>query len=241
MSTKLKVTVIASSLAILLFTIVGGFVNVRASSNDGAYRQLLGLQRGAVAHPPGIRRRAQYRRRHRRRAARSAGVARRQFQLPVGRRIQALQGDEERRQGRISAPPSPSASDTRPWSRSFPEARRTRPGSRTPTSSSRSRARARTTCRWLRFTACCRARSDRRSPSRWCGRGAEPQKIVITRDMVPFRRSAKKCWPTTSATSRSTRSRRQVAGDRRQDSRPAEAGSEEARARSAQLRRWRGV
>src|SRR5713226_545069 len=40
MSTKLKVTIIASSLAILLFTIVGGFVNVRASSNDGAYRQL---------------------------------------------------------------------------------------------------------------------------------------------------------------------------------------------------------
>ena len=40
MSTKLKVTVITSSLAILLFTIVGGFVNVRASSNDGAYRQL---------------------------------------------------------------------------------------------------------------------------------------------------------------------------------------------------------
>jgi carboxyl-terminal processing protease len=40
MSTKLKVTVIASSLAILLFTIVGGFVSVRASSNDGAYRQL---------------------------------------------------------------------------------------------------------------------------------------------------------------------------------------------------------
>jgi carboxyl-terminal processing protease len=40
MSTKLKVAVIASSLAILLFTIVGGFVNVRASSNEGAYRQL---------------------------------------------------------------------------------------------------------------------------------------------------------------------------------------------------------
>jgi len=40
MSTKLKITVIASSVAILLFTIVGGFVNVRASSNDGAYRQL---------------------------------------------------------------------------------------------------------------------------------------------------------------------------------------------------------
>jgi carboxyl-terminal processing protease len=40
MSTKLKITVIASSLAVLLFTIVGGFVNVRASSNDGAYRQL---------------------------------------------------------------------------------------------------------------------------------------------------------------------------------------------------------
>lgn len=37
---KLKATILASSLAILLFTVVGGFVNVRASSNDGAYRQL---------------------------------------------------------------------------------------------------------------------------------------------------------------------------------------------------------
>src|ERR1700691_3624017 len=40
MSTKLKVAIISSSLAILLFTVVGGFGNVRASSNDGAYRQL---------------------------------------------------------------------------------------------------------------------------------------------------------------------------------------------------------
>jgi carboxyl-terminal processing protease len=40
MSMKFKVTILASSLAILLFTLVGGFVNVRASSNDGAYRQL---------------------------------------------------------------------------------------------------------------------------------------------------------------------------------------------------------
>ena len=40
MSTKLKITVIASSLAILLFTIIGGYVNVRASANEGAYRQL---------------------------------------------------------------------------------------------------------------------------------------------------------------------------------------------------------
>jgi carboxyl-terminal processing protease len=40
MSKKLKITILASSLAILLFTIVGGFVNVRASSNEGAYRQL---------------------------------------------------------------------------------------------------------------------------------------------------------------------------------------------------------
>lgn len=40
MSTKLKVTILASSLAVLLFTLVGGYVNVRASSNDGAYRQL---------------------------------------------------------------------------------------------------------------------------------------------------------------------------------------------------------
>lgn len=40
MSMKLKVTIIASSLALLLFTIVGAYVNVHASSNDGAYRQL---------------------------------------------------------------------------------------------------------------------------------------------------------------------------------------------------------
>jgi carboxyl-terminal processing protease len=40
MTTKLKVTILASSLALLLFTIIGGFVNVRASSNEGAYRQL---------------------------------------------------------------------------------------------------------------------------------------------------------------------------------------------------------
>jgi carboxyl-terminal processing protease len=40
MSTKLKVGVLASSLAVLLFTFVGSFVHVRASSNDGAYRQL---------------------------------------------------------------------------------------------------------------------------------------------------------------------------------------------------------
>src|ERR1700721_1422082 len=40
MSTKLKVTIIASSLAILLFTVAGSFVDVRASSTDGAYRQL---------------------------------------------------------------------------------------------------------------------------------------------------------------------------------------------------------
>jgi carboxyl-terminal processing protease len=40
MPTKLKVTILASSLAILLFTILGGFVHVRASSNEGAYRQL---------------------------------------------------------------------------------------------------------------------------------------------------------------------------------------------------------
>ena len=40
MSTRLKVTILTSSLAILLFTIAGSFVNVRASSNEGAYRQL---------------------------------------------------------------------------------------------------------------------------------------------------------------------------------------------------------
>ena len=40
MSMKFKVTILASSLAVLLFTLGGNFVNVRASSNDGAYRQL---------------------------------------------------------------------------------------------------------------------------------------------------------------------------------------------------------
>jgi carboxyl-terminal processing protease len=40
MPTKLKVTVLACSLAILLFAFGGSFVHVRASSNDGAYRQM---------------------------------------------------------------------------------------------------------------------------------------------------------------------------------------------------------
>ena len=40
MSTKLKISILASSLAILLFTVAGRLVNVQASSNEGAYRQL---------------------------------------------------------------------------------------------------------------------------------------------------------------------------------------------------------
>ena len=37
---KTKVAVLVASFAVLLFTVVGGLVGVRASSNDGAYRQL---------------------------------------------------------------------------------------------------------------------------------------------------------------------------------------------------------
>ena len=40
MSTKLKVTILTTSLAIVLFSIAGNFVKVSASSNDGAYRQM---------------------------------------------------------------------------------------------------------------------------------------------------------------------------------------------------------
>ena len=40
MSIKTKAAVLVASFAVLLFTVVGGFVGVRASSNDGAYRQL---------------------------------------------------------------------------------------------------------------------------------------------------------------------------------------------------------
>jgi carboxyl-terminal processing protease len=40
MSTKTKAAVLVSSAAILLFTVIGGLDGVRASSNDGAYRQL---------------------------------------------------------------------------------------------------------------------------------------------------------------------------------------------------------
>lgn len=60
MSNKLKVAILASSLAILVFTFVGGFVHVRASSNDGAYRQLqvysevLGRIRGDYVEEPSI-------------------------------------------------------------------------------------------------------------------------------------------------------------------------------------------
>ena len=37
---RTKVAVLVASFAVLLFTVVGSFVGVRASSNDGAYRQL---------------------------------------------------------------------------------------------------------------------------------------------------------------------------------------------------------
>ena len=40
MSMKTKAAVLVASFAVLLFTVVGGLVGVRASSNDGAYRQL---------------------------------------------------------------------------------------------------------------------------------------------------------------------------------------------------------
>src|SRR6266568_3535314 len=40
MSIKTKVAVLASSAAVLVFMVVGGLDGVRASSNDGAYRQL---------------------------------------------------------------------------------------------------------------------------------------------------------------------------------------------------------
>jgi carboxyl-terminal processing protease len=40
MSIKTKATILVSSVAVLLFMVVGGLDGVRASSNDGAYRQL---------------------------------------------------------------------------------------------------------------------------------------------------------------------------------------------------------
>ena len=96
MSTKLKVTVITFSLAILLFTLAGGFVNVSASSNDGAYRQLsvysevLSRIRLEYVEEPNI-------------AGVTDGalhglprVARRQLQLPVSGRVQALQSSDEK-------------------------------------------------------------------------------------------------------------------------------------------------
>src|ERR1700692_2834353 len=40
MSIKTKAVILASSAVVLLFMVVGGMDGVRASSNDGAYRQL---------------------------------------------------------------------------------------------------------------------------------------------------------------------------------------------------------
>ena len=40
MSMKAKAAILVSSFAVLLFMVVGGLGGVRASSNDGAYRQL---------------------------------------------------------------------------------------------------------------------------------------------------------------------------------------------------------
>jgi len=165
MSKKLKVTIIASSLAILLFTIVGGFVNVRASSNDGAYRQLsvysevLSRIRLEYVEEPNI-----------------AGVtdgALHGLLESLDANSSYLSADEYKRYKTMKS--DGKADIGAAVSKRFgyaavvaviPGGPQTRPGSRTPTSSSRSRARARTTCRWLRFTACCRARSDPRSPWR---------------------------------------------------------------------------
>lgn len=60
MSNKLKAAVLVSSAAILLFMVVGGLDGVRASSNDGAYRQLqvysevLSRVRGDYVEEPNI-------------------------------------------------------------------------------------------------------------------------------------------------------------------------------------------
>ena len=40
MSMKAKAAILVTSFAVLLFMVVGGLGGVRASSNDGAYRQL---------------------------------------------------------------------------------------------------------------------------------------------------------------------------------------------------------
>src|SRR5579859_6715576 len=40
MSTKIKAAILVPSAAVLIFMVVGGMDGVRASSNDGAYRQL---------------------------------------------------------------------------------------------------------------------------------------------------------------------------------------------------------
>ena len=40
MSMKTKAAIVVSSAAVLLFTLVGGLNGVRASNNDGSYRQL---------------------------------------------------------------------------------------------------------------------------------------------------------------------------------------------------------
>jgi carboxyl-terminal processing protease len=60
MPMKLKISILASSIAILLFTIIGANVHVRASSNEGAYRQLsvysevLSRVRGEYVEEPNI-------------------------------------------------------------------------------------------------------------------------------------------------------------------------------------------
>ena len=97
---KTKAAIVVSSAAVLLFMYVGGLDGVRASNNDGSYRQLqvysevLSRVRSEYVEEPNIPAR------DRRRAARPAGIAGLKLQLPDGRRIQRVQGQPDRSQRR---------------------------------------------------------------------------------------------------------------------------------------------
>ena len=100
MSMKTKAAIVVSSAAVLLFMYVGGLDGVRASNNDGSYRQLqvysevLSRVRSEYVEEPNIPAG------DRRSAARPAGVAGPQLQLSDRCRVQGVQGQPDRGQRR---------------------------------------------------------------------------------------------------------------------------------------------
>lgn len=147
---KAKAAILVSSFAVLLFMVVGGLGGVRASSNDGAYRQLqvysevLSRVNSEYVEDPNIPKVTDGALHGLLEAldSNSSYLSPREYDDYKAKRA-------TRR--RILGQPFPSVSATQPWSQWFPAARRIRPAFKVPTFLKPSTATARGKCRWPEF------------------------------------------------------------------------------------------